>query len=120
MPLTFGLNNSPNYKTHPELTDMGVREAINIAIDREQIVSDVFQGYAVPGGSLIYPEYTPTYMSAPLSSVTRNVARANEILDKAGYAKGPDGTGWPTATGWSTQWCCGRRAQVTISVCSTS
>jgi peptide/nickel transport system substrate-binding protein len=91
MPLMFGLNNSPNYTIHTELTDVAVREAIDIAIDRDQIISDVYQGYAVPGGSLIYPEYAPTYMSAPLSPVTRDVARANQILDEAGYAKGPDG-----------------------------
>ena len=91
LPLVFGLNNSPNYTIHPELTDMRLREAIDIAIDREQIVSDVYQGYAVPGGSLIYPEYTPAYMSAPLSPVTRDVARANQILDEAGCTKGPDG-----------------------------
>jgi peptide/nickel transport system substrate-binding protein len=89
MPLMFGLNNSPNYTIHPELLDLRLREAIDI--DREQIVSDVYQGYAVPGGSLIYPEYTPKYMSAPLSPVTRDVARANQILDEAGYAKGSDG-----------------------------
>ncbi len=91
MPLMFGLNNSPNYKIHPELTDVRLREAIDIAIDRDQIVSDVYQGYAVPGGSLIYPEYTPKHMSAPLAPVTRDVARANQILDEAGYAKGSDG-----------------------------
>lgn len=91
LPLVFGLNNSPNYTIHPELTDMRLREAIDIAIDREQIVSDVYQGYAVPGGSLIYPEYSPAYMSAPLAPVTRDVARANQILDEAGYTKGSDG-----------------------------
>jgi peptide/nickel transport system substrate-binding protein len=91
MPQTFAVNNSPNFTKHPELRDVKVREAIDIAIDRQQIVDDVFLGYATPGGSMVYPEYAPTFMSAPLSVPTRDVARANAILDELGYKKGSDG-----------------------------
>jgi peptide/nickel transport system substrate-binding protein len=91
MPLTFAVNDYPKYEKHPELRDVNVREAFDLAIDRQQIVNDVYQGFATPGGSFVYPEYSPVYMSAPLSVPTRDVAKANAILDELGYAKGSDG-----------------------------
>jgi len=91
MPLMFAVNDSPTHVTHPELRDVKVREALNIAIDRQQIADAVYQGYAVPGGSFVYPEYAPTFMSAPLSVPSRAVTQANAILDGLGYKKGGDG-----------------------------
>jgi peptide/nickel transport system substrate-binding protein len=90
MPLTLAINNHPEYPK-AELRDVKVREAIDISIDRQAIVDNVFQGFAEAGGSHVYPEFAPRFMSTPLSVPERDVARANAILDEAGYAKGPDG-----------------------------
>jgi peptide/nickel transport system substrate-binding protein len=91
MPLEVALNDSPDYTKHPELLDPKVREAIDIAIDRPQIVETVFRGYAEPGGSLLLPQFAPKYMSSPLPVATRDVTQANAILDGLGYKKGSDG-----------------------------
>jgi peptide/nickel transport system substrate-binding protein len=91
MPLQVALNNSPDYKKHPELRDPQVREAFDLAIDRAQIVDTVYRGYAQPGGSFLLPQFAPKYMSAPVAVPARDVAKANTILDGLGYAKGSDG-----------------------------
>ena len=90
-PMMFAVNNSPDFAKHPELRDVKVRQAIDIAIDRQQIVDTVYQGFATPGGSVLYPEFAPTFMSAPLSVPARDVTQANAILDGLGYKKSSDG-----------------------------
>ncbi len=74
---------------HPALRDVRVRKAIAHAIDRDVLVERVLDGYGQPGESIIPPAFTDYHWSAPTSSVDR--ARANRILDAAGYPRGPDG-----------------------------
>lgn len=74
--------------THPELADERVRQAISLAIDRQQLVDVGISGRAsvsgpVPAGFATYA--TPV---GELPFYTRDVERAKALLAEAGY---PDG-----------------------------
>jgi peptide/nickel transport system substrate-binding protein len=73
---------------HPELADERVRQAISLAIDRQQLVDLGISGRAtvsgpVPAGFAAYA--TPV---AELPFFTRDVERAKALLAEAGYADG--------------------------------
>lgn len=77
--------------TRPIIDDINVRKAINMAINKKELVKDVEHGYATmarglfqptvtdywPGQESIFPEYSP--------------AKAKALLDAAGWKPGPDG-----------------------------
>jgi peptide/nickel transport system substrate-binding protein len=89
--LAFNCYASPNSKGNPVLRDQVFRQALNYAIDRNKIVSTAFNGYALPGSSLIVP-YSPYHWQPPAGTAyTYDPARANQMLDAAGYKKGADG-----------------------------
>lgn len=70
-------------------TDQRVRQAIGKAIDRERIVDDVFQGYAVPNGYPLSPAFEWAYPGEPGEGGQQyDPERARELLAEAGY---PDG-----------------------------
>ena len=91
MPQTLIVNDSTNNTKHPELRKLEVRQAIDFALDRTAMIDTVYNGYAVPGGSLLLPLYVPQFLSAEVPVTQRDVAKANELLDGLGYAKGGDG-----------------------------
>ncbi len=91
MPETLIVNDSVNNKKHPELRKLEVRQAIDLAIDRTAMIDTVYNGFAVPGGSLLLPLYVPDFLSADVPVTERDVAKANQLLDDLGYAKGSDG-----------------------------
>jgi peptide/nickel transport system substrate-binding protein len=73
----------------PLLADAHVRQAIACAIDRGLIIRTVLRGYAQPSVSLL-----PNSHWAWTGDVARydyNPARAETLLDAAGYKRGPDG-----------------------------
>jgi len=74
---------------HPFLSDMRVRKALSMAIDRELLV-EVGYGQAgrptcnlVPGPAI--------YASPNTDCMTQDIAGANALLDEAGWMKGADG-----------------------------
>lgn len=77
------------YMNSQRITDPAVRRAVNTAIDREVLVDVVTNGladvayYAVPRSTWAYNPDIPTY--------PYDVARANQILDEAGWVRGADG-----------------------------
>jgi len=91
IPQTLVVNDSANNLKHPELRNLKVREALNLAVDRTAMIDSVYNGFAVPGGSLLLNLYVPTYMSASVPITARDVAKANSLLDGLGFAKGSDG-----------------------------
>jgi peptide/nickel transport system substrate-binding protein len=91
IPYFLAVNDSKNNTKHSELNNVQVREALSLAIDRDTIISSVFAGFAQPGGSLLLNQYVPQFMTEDVPVTARDVARANELLDGLGYAKGSDG-----------------------------
>jgi peptide/nickel transport system substrate-binding protein len=86
-------DNKPIGDGHPALKDQRVRQALHYAIDKQKLVDEVQNGLAVPAdGSIVPPMYKDFFWSATGSEkVTHDVAKANKILDDAGYKKGADG-----------------------------
>lgn len=81
--LTFNLEN--RYFVNPK-----VRQAIAHAIDRDAMVKIVFYGNATPCPSPIVPALKPFHSAEP-SPYGVNLEKAKQLLDEAGYPKGPDG-----------------------------
>jgi oligopeptide transport system substrate-binding protein len=76
--------------TRGPLQDKRVRQAINLAIDRQSIVDNVLGLGQIPAYGMV-PPGMPGYESAA-SSISYNPARARELLAAAGY---PEGKGFP-------------------------
>ena len=77
---------------NPALTDPRVRDAIEMALNKQELVSKVWDGLAVPGQGYLPPAY-PQFMWTPPASqaLTYNPAKANQLLNAAGYKMGPNG-----------------------------
>ncbi|CAM3528804.1 ABC transporter substrate-binding protein [Deinococcus frigens] len=76
--------------TRKPFNDPRVREALNYAINRPELVQGVYFGDAVPAGPLppVLKSYaTPTENFA---CYTNNAAKARELLKQAGYPNGVD------------------------------
>ncbi|MCG6122554.1 MAG: ABC transporter substrate-binding protein [Microvirga sp.] len=78
-----------NQRSEP-LSDVRVRKALAHAIDREQIVDLALDGRAIPGSSPIRSD-NPLFYNPDVEKYPRDVARANALLDEAGFARGADG-----------------------------
>ncbi|MEV4175045.1 ABC transporter substrate-binding protein [Nonomuraea sp. NPDC049709] len=78
---------------HPALKDAKVRQALHYAIDKQKLVDEVQNGLAKPAdGSIVPPMYKDFFWEATGDTkVAYDVAKANQILDDAGYKKGADG-----------------------------
>ena len=75
--------------THPTLSDSAVRAALNVLVDRASIQEEIYGR----GG-----QTSANFLNSPPRFYSRNtrwefnVERANQILDAAGWRRGPDGT----------------------------
>jgi peptide/nickel transport system substrate-binding protein len=87
--LYYNLRRSP-------LNNVTVRQAISYAINRETIRDQVFFGLATVGTSVI-PSLVPGYNVTDVNIYTRDIAKANALLDAAGYPKGTDGKRFSTS-----------------------
>ena len=89
----FNCSTEPNSKGNKLLLDKSVRQALSCAVSRKQLVELALAGYGQPGADLIPPAFGDFHFTpAPADVLDDNPAKANEILDKAGYtARNPDG-----------------------------
>lgn len=72
---------------HPVLSDPAIREAIDLGIDRQQIIDKALGGYGTLEGSAIYAgTYAVHKKPAPFDQ-----AEAKKVLDAAGWKPGDDG-----------------------------
>jgi peptide/nickel transport system substrate-binding protein len=85
---------------NPALKVTAVRQAINWAINRQTLVSRVLDGYGQVGTTIIPPIYANEHYQPPPSEMyTYNPAKANEILDAAGFTKDSHGIRVDPSTG---------------------
>ncbi len=85
------VNSSADGTQPASLRDPAVKEAIDHAIDREQIITVGYLGYARPAASFLSPA-VGEFFDTNLQPTTYDIAEANRILDEAGY-KDSDGDG---------------------------
>ena len=85
----FIINSSSEKTANLELLDPSVRLAMEYAIDRETISKTAWLGFAEPGSTIV-PAGAGDW-HAPIEPLPFDVAKANSILDTAGFTKGSDG-----------------------------
>ena len=79
------------YKTtRPMVADKRVREAMNIAINRAEIVKGIMLGQATPAYTYIDPKALD-FADSTKSIIKEDVERARKLLDEAGWKVGADG-----------------------------
>ena len=76
---------------HPALRDRNVRLALSHATDKQKLIDVILLGLGTPGLTLI-PDGTGVWYNNTLKDFEFDVAKANQILDDAGY-KDADGDG---------------------------
>jgi peptide/nickel transport system substrate-binding protein len=70
---------------HPALLDRNVRLALAHATDKQKIIDVVLLGFGTPGTALL-PDGLGLWYNTTLKDYEYDVAKANQILDDAGYA----------------------------------
>ena len=86
----LAFNSNPDKPKRRELLDPVLRGALAHGVDRQKIIDIVFDGFAEPGAAIITP-LSGIYNDPSITSETYDLALGNELLDKAGYARGDDG-----------------------------
>lgn len=74
-----------NNKAEP-FTDLRVRKAVALAINRQDIIDGAMFGFGVPIGTHFAPHH-PDYLDLTAQSA-HDIAAAKALLDEAGYAEG--------------------------------
>lgn len=87
----FIINSNPQQDaSHKELLNPLLRQAFDDAIDRAQIVKTSLLGYGQAGSSII-PPATGHWNDPSVKPATFSLAKANALLNQAGYKMGPNG-----------------------------
>ena len=79
----MALNNA-----QPPLDDKRVRQAINYAVDPQEIIDAAFYGQGAPSGSPLIPGLARYYESSLANPYPVNLERARSLLAEAGYPQG--------------------------------
>lgn len=86
----IGINVSDNPKSggNPLLKDRNIRLALSYAVDRKQLVDVALAGHGIPGSVILPSGFGAWHLNIPQGQqFDANPAKANEILDAAGYTK---------------------------------
>ena len=86
--ITF--NTNPVKPKNRELLNLKVKEALEYATDRQQIVDIVFAGFATPWANNISSQST-VWLDPSIQPLPFDLDKANQILDSLGYMKNADG-----------------------------
>jgi peptide/nickel transport system substrate-binding protein len=84
------INTNPKLTNHRELLNANVRKAFEYAIDRNTIDKVAFLGYAQAAQSIV-PPATGKWYDPAVKPLPYSIAKANALLDAAGYKRGPGG-----------------------------
>lgn len=88
--LTYQLVVEINHR-RKELADLKVRQAIAHAIDKDFVVNTIFLGYATASTGPV-PRNDTQFYTPDVASYPFDIAKANALLDEAGYNRGAGGT----------------------------
>ena len=83
--------------TRPPFDQLPFRQALSLAMDREQMLTIALQGHSKVADMSNLPVFSQSnWIDKKVTSqydwlMKRNVNRANQMLDKAGFTKGSDG-----------------------------
>jgi peptide/nickel transport system substrate-binding protein len=91
--LSFNLcneQNCPDAKFNPGVQDRTVRQAIAYAVDRKRINQIASRGTSFEGHGLL-PEFYKSFYSVPSEDYPLDAAKANQMLEDAGWKKGEGG-----------------------------
>jgi len=84
---------------NPALRDSRVRDAIELAIKKPELVSKIWDGLAVAGSTYLPPAFPQWRWTPPAAQqLTYDPAKANQILTAAGYKMGANGVRIDPAT----------------------
>src|SRR5215467_11915331 len=87
----FIINSNPQQQaSHKELLNPLLRQAFDYAINRPAIIKTSLLGYGTAGSSIIGPASGHWYNPA-IKPTQFDLAKANQLLDQAGYKMGPNG-----------------------------
>jgi peptide/nickel transport system substrate-binding protein len=84
-----GERSSPQSK-HPFLTDVKVRQALALAIDRDTMAKQLY-GSGLTGDATANVLTTPSNLASKTTKYEFSLDKANQLLDEAGYKRGGDG-----------------------------
>jgi peptide/nickel transport system substrate-binding protein len=84
------INSNQKKTNNRELLDLKVRNALDLAVDRNQIIETVLNGYGTPVATM-FTDLSAPYNNTDIPIPPYDIAAANKILDDAGYARGADG-----------------------------
>jgi len=82
---------NPKSKGNPLLLDVRIRQAVNLAIDKTTLVNVALEGTGQPGSLILMPAMLGFFAVPAADSLNYDPARANAILDAAGYHMGSSG-----------------------------
>jgi peptide/nickel transport system substrate-binding protein len=86
------INSNPLKPKNRELLDPQVREALDMAIDRDQIVKVVYAGYARPWANMLsIQSQAGGWLNPAIKVLAFDPVKANQMLDSLGYKRGPGG-----------------------------
>jgi len=88
--ITTGVNHFPINNKLPIFADKRLRQAMMYAINRQQLIDDVFKGTAVIATSHLSPAFK-TYFEPNVVKYPYDPNKAKALLDEAGWTPGPDG-----------------------------
>ncbi len=88
--LTYQLCVEINHRRR-ELADVRVRRALSHAIDRDFVVRAIFRGYAATSQGPV-PRHDRVFHAADIAMPGFDPARANALLDEAGFPRDASGT----------------------------
>ncbi len=91
------INSNPLKPKNRELLNPKLREALEYATDRNQIIRVVYNGYAKPWANMLSAQ-SPTWLDPRIKPLPFDPAKANQILDSLGYKRGSNGIRMVPAT----------------------
>jgi peptide/nickel transport system substrate-binding protein len=95
----LGFNSNPLKPKNRELLDPTVKQALEYAIPRQQIVNVVFRGFAKPWANIMSRQsQAEGWLNPAVRPLPYDPAKANQILDSLGYARGSNGVRVAPAT----------------------